>query len=119
VLRKKSSPDSQAAVGGPQAQTDLERPTADEIYEQASRNARREFDRSVIGLFISGLAGGITMGLTALSTPIVIAVLGRSPPARFVADLLCPIGFIAVIIGRTQLLTENTLWPHALVDLFK
>src|ERR1700678_3218689 len=112
-LRKKPNPEPQA--GGSQGQTELDRPTADEIYEQVSRNARHELDRSVIGFLISGLAGGITMGLTALSTSIVIAQLGQSPAARFIADLLYPIGFIAVILGRAQLFTENTLYPVALM----
>ena len=112
-LRK--NPEPQASGGGSQVQTDLDRPTANEIYEQVSRNARHELDRSVVGLSISGLAGGITMGLTALSTSIVIAQLGQSPPAKFIADLLYPIGFIAVILGRAQLFTENTLYPVALM----
>jgi formate/nitrite transporter FocA (FNT family) len=103
-------------AGGPsQVQTELDRPTADEIYEQVSRNARHELDRAALGLFISGLAGGITMGLTALSTSIVIAQLGQSPVSRVIAGLLYPIGFIAVILGRAQLFTENTLYPVALM----
>src|SRR3984885_566504 len=114
-LRKDQRPEPLAVAGGAQAQTDLDRPTADEVYEQVSRNARHELNRSVVGLFISGLAGGITMGLTALSTSIVIAQLGHSPTAKFVADLLYPIGFIAVILGRAQLFTENTLYPVALM----
>jgi formate/nitrite transporter FocA (FNT family) len=113
--RKKPDPQPQAAAGGSQVQTDLDRPTATDIYEQVSRNARHELDRSVIGLLISGLAGGITMGLTALSTSIVIALLGPTPAARFIAGLLYPIGFIAVILGRAQLFTENTLYPVALM----
>jgi formate/nitrite transporter FocA (FNT family) len=115
-LRKiKKKTDQQQANGSSQVQTELDRPTADEIYEQVSRNARHELDRAALGLFISGLAGGITMGLTALSTSIVIAQLGLSPVSRFVADLLYPIGFIAVILGRAQLFTENTLYPVALM----
>jgi formate/nitrite transporter FocA (FNT family) len=114
-LRKQSRPEPQASAGSSQAQTELDRPTADEIYEQVSRNARHELDRSAVGLTISGLAGGITMGLTALSTSIVIAQLGPTPAARFIADLLYPIGFIAVILGRAQLFTENTLYPVALM----
>ena len=116
ALRKlRKNPDPVAAGSGSQTQTDLDRPTADEIYEQVSRNARHELDRSIIGLSISGLAGGITMGLTVLSTSIVLSLLGHSPVARFVADLLYPIGFIAVILGRAQLFTENTLYPVALM----
>jgi formate-nitrite transporter family protein len=114
-LRKNPRPEPLPGAGAAQVQTELDRPTAIDIYEQVSRNARHELDRSAVGLFISGLAGGITMGLTALSTSIVIAQLGPSPSARFIADLLYPIGFIAVILGRAQLFTENTLYPVALM----
>ncbi len=111
-LKRKTEPQT---VGSSQVQTELDRPTADEIYEQVSRNARHELDRTALGLFISGIAGGITMGLTALSTSIVIAKLGQSQVSKFIADLLYPIGFIAVILGRAQLFTENTLYPVALM----
>ena len=111
-LKRKTEPQ---AAGSTQVQTELDRPTADEIYEQVSRNARHELDRKALGLFISGIAGGITMGLTALSTSIVIAKLGQSQVSNFIADLLYPIGFIAVILGRAQLFTENTLYPVALM----
>jgi formate-nitrite transporter family protein len=114
-LKKIDRPEPTAGANAATVQTDLDRPTADEIYEQVSRNARHELDRSALGLAISGLAGGMTMGLTALSTSIVIAILGPAPAARFVADLLYPIGFIAVILGRAQLFTENTLYPVALM----
>ncbi|HEV2275237.1 MAG TPA: formate/nitrite transporter family protein [Acidobacteriaceae bacterium] len=108
-------PEVRAGMAAEQVQRDLDRPTADDIYEQVSRNARRELNRAPLGLGISGLAGGVTMGLTALSTSIVIAMLGQGAAARFVADLLYPIGFIAVIVGRAQLFTENTLYPVALM----
>ena len=114
-LQRDTQPQPSAAAGSATAQTELDRPTADEIYEQDSRNARHELDRAAVGLAISGVAGGMTMGLTALSTSIVIAILGPSPAARFIADLLYPIGFIAVILGRAQLFTENTLYPVALM----
>jgi formate/nitrite transporter FocA (FNT family) len=114
-LQRDTQPPPSAAAGSATAQTELDRPTADEIYEQVSRNARHELDRAAVGLAISGVAGGMTMGLTALSTSIVIAILGPSPAARFIADLLYPIGFIAVILGRAQLFTENTLYPVALM----
>lgn len=93
----------------------LDRPTADDIYEQVSRDARHELHRPAHALAISGLAGGITMGLTALGVSITVAELGPSEWARFVAQLLYPIGFIAVILGRAQLFTENTLYPVALM----
>ena len=97
------------------AQRDLERPTAHEIYVQVANNGRHELDRSARALTISGLAGGMMMGLTALSMSIVHAQLGDGKTASFIAYLLYPIGFIAVIVGRAQLFTENTLFPVALV----
>jgi formate-nitrite transporter family protein len=112
-LKKDSRPEP--AVAPSTVQAELDRPTADEIYEQVSRNARHELDRAALGLAISGLAGGMTMGLTALSTSIIIATLGPSPAARIIANLLYPIGFIVVILGRAQLFTENTLYPVALM----
>lgn len=96
-------------------QQDLDRPTAIQIYEQVSRNARRELARSNSALAISGLVGGLTMGLTGLSVSAVIAQLGNSAAAQFVAFLLYPMGFMAVILGRGQLFTENTLYPVALI----
>ncbi len=97
------------------AQQQLDRPTADQIYEQVSRNARHELDRPVVALAISGLAGGITMGLTALGVSMVVGALGPSATSRFIAMIFYPLGFIAVILGRAQLFTENTLYPVALM----
>jgi formate-nitrite transporter family protein len=98
-----------------QVQQDLERPTAHQIYAQVANNARQELKRPMRSLAVSGFAGGITMGLTGLATCIARAELGNGGPAQFVANLLYPIGFIAVILGRAQLFTENTLYPVALV----
>lgn len=96
-------------------QQELERPTAHQIYAQVARNARQELKRPVRSLAISGFAGGITMGLTGLAVCISRAELGTTGWGLFVSYLLYPIGFIAVIVGRAQLFTENTLYPVALV----
>lgn len=96
-------------------QQDLERPTAIQIYEQVARNGRRELARSNTSLAISGVVGGLTMGLTGLSVAAVTAQLGHSAASQFIAYLLYPMGFMAVILGRGQLFTENTLYPVALI----
>jgi formate/nitrite transporter FocA (FNT family) len=101
--------------GGQSGQRDLEMPTAHEIFVQVAQNGRHELERSARALSVSGLAGGMMMGLTALSMSIVHAQLGDGKAASFIAYLLYPIGFIAVIVGRAQLFTENTLYPVALV----
>ncbi len=103
-----------------EAQKNLERPSAQDIYEQVANNARQELGRSSVALAISGLAGGIFMGLSGLGNAIVIALLttpGTAPTntTLFIAKMFYPLGFIVVILGRSQLFTENTLYPVALV----
>ena len=55
------------------------------------------------------------MGLTGLAVAVVQAMLGSGQSAEFISYLFYPVGFIAVIIGRAQLFTENTLYPVVLV----
>jgi formate/nitrite transporter FocA (FNT family) len=89
--------------------------TATEIFDAATENARSELKRPLLGLAFSGLAGGITLGLTGIAVASVRATLGDGGWQELVAYLIYPIGFIAVIIGRQQLFTENTLYPVVLV----
>src|SRR5581483_951528 len=98
-----------------QATPETRRLTANEIFEAAVENARSEIKRPLLGLIFSGLAGGITLGLTAIGVASVQAMLGSSGWQELVSYLIYPIGFIAVIIGRQQLFTENTLYPVVLV----
>lgn len=111
-LKFEPSPEKGAAQS---KQRDLDRPTAVEIFEQVSRNARRELQRPAISLAVSGVVGGLTMGLTGLSVAVVQAQVGQAPWAEFVSLLFYPMGFMAVILGRGQLFTENTLYPVALI----
>jgi formate/nitrite transporter FocA (FNT family) len=60
------------------------------------------------------------MGLSALGTAIALSMLTTpgAPPSgavQFIAKMFYPLGFIVVILGRSQLFTENTLYPVALV----
>jgi formate/nitrite transporter FocA (FNT family) len=96
-------------------QKDLSRPSAEEIYQQVAKNAKQELKRSTVSLAISGLTGGIFMGLSALGVGIALAHLGPGPTAFVVSRMFYPLGFIVVILGRSQLFTENTLYPVALV----
>jgi len=102
------------------AQKNLERPSAEEIYAQVASNARQELGRSTVSLVISGFAGGIFMGLSALGNAIALAMLtpaasDASGSVQLIAKMFYPLGFIVVILGRSQLFTENTLYPVALV----
>ena len=89
--------------------------TAPEIFQAAVDSARAELRRSVTRLTFSGLTGGITMGLTGLGVASLRALLGNGGWQQLVSYLAYPLGFVAVIIGRSQLFTENTLYPVVLV----
>lgn len=96
-------------------QKNLARPSAEDIYRQVATNARQELERSNKALAISGFGGGAFMGLSALGTAIAVALIGDSPGAHMISRMFYTLGFIVVIVGRSQLFTENTLYPVALV----
>jgi formate-nitrite transporter family protein len=106
---------TKGAEDQPTVSLDTSRRTVHEILEEASENGRKELDRTAKALAFSGIAGGITMGLTGMSVAIVRATLGPGPVQNLISYFFYPIGFIAVIIGRAQLFTENTLYPVVLV----
>jgi formate/nitrite transporter FocA (FNT family) len=99
----------------PANQKNLSRPSAEDIYAQVAKNARQELKRPTMALILSGFGGGIFIGLSALGPSIVLALLGTTPGAQMIARMFYPMGFIVVMIGRSQLFTENTLYPVALV----
>jgi len=107
--------DSTDAGSGDANQKNLERPTAQDIYQQVARNARDELKRSTLSLAISGFTGGVFMGLSALGVGIILAKLADVHGVYVLSRMLYPVGFIVVILGRSQLFTENTLYPVALV----
>jgi formate-nitrite transporter family protein len=91
------------------------RRSAQEIFEEVVRNGRDELSRTTFALMFSGLAGGISMGLTGLGVALALSYLGNGPVQEFISFAFYPIGFIVVVIGRAQLFTENTLYPVVLV----
>ena len=109
-----SPPVSEPDVAASQ-QKDLSRPSAHEIYQQVAKNAKEELKRSTASLAISGFTGGIFMGLSALGVGLALARMGGSAHAFMISRMFYPLGFIVVILGRSQLFTENTLYPVALV----
>jgi formate/nitrite transporter FocA (FNT family) len=113
--RKRAEAAGPQPLPEPTAQKSLARPSAEEIYQQVASNARQELARSNTALAISGFGGGAFMGFSALGTTLGVALLGTSPTAHVLACMFYPLGFIVVIIGRSQLFTENTLYPVALV----
>lgn len=96
-------------------QKNLARPSAEQIFKQVATNARQELQRPSIELALSGFGAGVFMGLSAMATATALHLLGDLAGAAILARMFYPIGFIVVILGRSQLFTENTLYPVALV----
>lgn len=88
------------------------RPHAIDIYERICEDSEEEIDRTAESLAFSGLFAGFAIGLAPLALALVTVALGADAPATtLVAALLYPIGYVAVIMGRAQFFTENTLYP--------
>jgi len=93
-------------------QEESSRPHALDIYERICEDTAEELDRPEGSLVYSGLFAGFTIGLSALAVALTTASLTPEVQSTaFVAALLYPIGYVAVIIGRSQFFTENTLYP--------
>jgi formate/nitrite transporter FocA (FNT family) len=86
------------------------RPRAQDIYERVVEDAGAELERSGTSLASSALFAGFTIGATPLVVALTLGLLD-SEGETLIAALLYPIGYAAVILGRAQFFTENTLYP--------
>ena len=93
-------------------QGEASRPHALDIYERVCKDTAEELSRPQGSLFYSALFAGLTIGLAPLVVALITLSLGEDVKSTaFIATLFYPIGYIAVIIGRSQFFTENTLYP--------
>jgi formate/nitrite transporter FocA (FNT family) len=90
-----------------------ERLKANEIFDAVRDEAQEELGRSTSSLAWSGLAAGLVLSFSAIGTAALAAAAPNAGQA-FVS-LLYPVGFVAVVIGRAQLFTENSLYPVVVV----
>ena len=87
--------------------------STDEIFQRLVASADEEFVRPPRLLFFSGLAAGLSVALSFVARASVTAATGGE--AALVSNLLYPVGFLIIVLGRYQLYTENTLAPVVLV----
>jgi formate-nitrite transporter family protein len=85
---------------------------AGEILEAIVDDGNEELGRASLELGLSGLAAGLNVSFSAVALGVAGAFTGG---VGLVAALLYPIGFLIVILGRSQLYTENTVTPVAVV----
>ncbi len=79
------------------------------IYEVIRREGEEELARSKRSLIWSGIAAGMLISLSVLGEAILRTYLPDTPSRYLIENLGYSLGFLAVIMGRMQLFTENTI----------
>ncbi|WP_053404310.1 formate/nitrite transporter family protein [Persicobacter sp. CCB-QB2] len=83
----------------------------DQILDEQIEMSLHEFNRSSIGLLLSAFSAGLEIGFSFLLMGLVYTMLGydADPVTVKVFLALCyPLGFLFVILGRSELFTEHT-----------
>jgi len=86
--------------------------STDDIFRRVLATAAHELERPASTFIWGSLAAGLIVGFSFLARAVVSAETEGLP--LLVGNLLYPIGFIFVILGRYPLYTENTLTPVTL-----
>ena len=84
---------------------------AQQILEEQIQAGLHEFNRSSGGLFMSAIAAGMEVGFSVLFMSTIFTMFGHqlsSEVLHLYLALCYPLGFIFVIIGRSELFTEHT-----------
>jgi formate/nitrite transporter FocA (FNT family) len=79
------------------------------IYEVIRRDGEEELARTKRSLIWSGIAAGMLISLSVLGEAIFRTYLPDAPWRYLVENLGYSLGFLAVIMARMQLFTENTI----------
>src|SRR5690348_1152484 len=89
----------------------------DQIVDRAAQVGHERLDRSWADILITGFIGGVDVSLGALAAMLVVGVALEVIPgmslygALAMGGLVFPVGFLFVIMGRSELFTENFLIP--------
>ena len=86
-------------------------PTGRVVYKAILSEGESELERSSAALFWSGLAAGLSMSFSMFGEGLLMSHLPEAPWRPLVSKLGYSFGFVAVVLGRQQLFTENTLTP--------
>lgn len=84
-------------------------PRAAVLHEIIRTQGDLELERSIAALWWSALAAGLTMGLSLMAMGLLNSRLPEGEGFKVIASFGYCAGFLAVILARQQLFTENTL----------
>lgn len=81
------------------------------ILQHTEEAALTQINRSPVGLMLSAFSAGLDIGFSVLMMAVVLTLVnGVLPDAavHFLVANMYPIGFIFVVLGRSELFTEHT-----------
>ncbi|RIL06090.1 MAG: transporter [Proteobacteria bacterium] len=84
--------------------------SAAEIHDNVSEPAREEMERSALALAASAFQSGLAIAFSFLAGAFAASLVAPLH-AHAAAAAAYPLGFILVILARSELFTENTLRP--------
>lgn len=88
---------------------------APEIINDAARIGGKRLERTLAATGMTALIGGMSVSFGAVAMAWAAASMGGSlaeaSPARLVGALAFPVGFVILLIGKSELFTENFFLP--------
>jgi formate/nitrite transporter FocA (FNT family) len=84
-------------------------PRAAVVFETVRREGESELGRPIFSLAASGLAAGLSMGMSLAGQGLLRTLLPDATWRPLVASAGYTLGFVIVVLGRQQLFTENTV----------
>jgi formate/nitrite transporter FocA (FNT family) len=81
------------------------------ILKHTEEAALTQLKRSPLGLMLSGFSGGLDIGFSVLMMSVVLTMFNGvfpDPVVHFFVANMYPLGFMFVILGRSELFTEHT-----------
>jgi formate/nitrite transporter FocA (FNT family) len=88
----------------------------DEIWSDSVEEGERRLQRRPLGLAATGVVGGIDVMLGVMALTVVSGALAVSLPEQIAhvgGSLVFGIAFVLILVGRSELFTENFLVPIA------
>jgi formate/nitrite transporter FocA (FNT family) len=91
-------------------------PDPQEIYDRAEREGRRRLSESVLDQVATAFIAGVSIifGIVALGVVVALVEAATGPgPAELAGALAFAIGVVFLVVGRSELFTENFFDPVA------
>lgn len=82
-----------------------------QILRHTQEAALTQLERTNVGLMLSGFSAGLDIGFSVLLMSVVLSLFKGvfpEPVVNFIVGNMYPVGFIFVILGRSELFTEHT-----------